>query len=522
VVSQDHYIDILGLSIVYLRLLFVILIALESIPGVGVNSHFQKARLSCFEWCHDFHELSQDPQTERSNYANVWATSLFRLFSDQLAKTDSSIVAHYILELLSFVALREGGGLLNDVVDLSWTALHTVYSGEEFSPDCPPYALTQAVDGLSSKGSSSYVKSLRKVLEATFGESGGKRLPSTSKHTIVCTGLLRHWGLMMPTKTFTKCCVVQIRSLVEDIGCLVRAMDDAVQDGSASLRVNSSTKQCGGFPRMPSLPSLDPTTLSEHFETVAIMIVGAVSVTEPALVARVSAVKYSPYHHIQGLLQVYQRLIHIFCDGYVLFPGRTVQCVFRVTRNMLLATVAQLHRCVEWRNSQPLLMATERKAGAFDAGALVHLQNLLGFAASHVVGIAVSLCEFSVDRDEEGLEFPFKRTTLRQVAEKAERELKGIASLHHLAAPSFRLKAKDVFVHDSCQGSAKGFSTTVSSEVDEDKSGDEKSSASEEQERLGESNQSSDDDEAFGVAGAWGDDDSSGCLDLETSLFTVK
>jgi len=122
--------------------------------------------------------------------------------------------------------------------------------------------------------------------------------------------------------------------------------------------------------------------------------------------------KHGPCQHTTEMVQTFCRLVELYRENFVLFPSKMTAKVFRLNRDLLVVVVAQIHRCVEGRNSQPLLSATERKAGTYDAGALLHFEVLLNSMASSAVGTALSLCELSISR-EEGLEFPFRRTNLR-------------------------------------------------------------------------------------------------------------
>ena len=202
----------------------------------------------------------------------------------------------------------------------------------------------------------------------------------------------------------------------------------------------------------------------------------------------------------------------------------------------MTACVSQLQQASEWRSSQPLLSVVDRKAGAYDAGALSHFNDLVDSMASTVVGTAITLCEFSLEGDS-GLEFPFGRTGLRSSVEKTEREVKDIAALHNLPIPSFRLQTTESAMEVA--EPTNGFHNVTLSEIEtplegledsDDNSKDMKGKSLSTRERT--ANQpradSDSDDSSFGVVGGWGadgsddDDDSSASLGLKTSMFVTS
>jgi hypothetical protein len=512
---------------------------IDSSSDSGIDIHSPDGLWACIDWCKDCPEVLQMAQVGSGSGPSGWASNLFRFFAARLATADSSIVAHYMLEIISFLALRDNAQLLDDALKLSWTALHTVYneSPEADSFDICPYAQRQAVERLASKGSSSYVNILRRVVEATVVKLS-ERPSFTRKFAAHRQGLLRHWGLLTHSTRLLARFSSHLAELVDELGYLLGTVGAAVHDEQPGRNEGSLINQRPHS--KPSLPCLDAATFPDYFETLAVMILGAMAVVEPVDEGRTTmAVSNGPYHHVKKLLHIFRRLVDLYRKDFHLFPQKTTPVVFRLTRDMLAVTIAQMHQCAEWRNSQPLLSVAERKAGAYDAGAISYFQELLDSMASHTVGTALALCEFCVD-GEGGLEFPFKRTSLRFAAEKAERAMKDSALVHNLPVPSSRLPlSNDLTSQEDNPKPTKGFprsspSQRRTSEIESDDDWIEADNsalqgistrlAKSEMDDALESDAGSDvDDASFGVAGDWGDcskdDDSSGSLDLKTSLL---
>lgn len=472
-------------------------------------------------WCEDCPELLPWMKDDRGPSSR--ASALFEFFKSRLVSTDYNLIAYYMLEILSLLALHDNKRLLVDVPKLSWIALHTVYIDSHEQDDSSitsSFAQSHALQMLAARRSSSFVKTQRQVVESTIVKLS-ETTPFALKFVPYRQYLLRHWALITRSTGQLKLFSVHLVSLVDELRSIISIVDKAIK-GRSRKTTSSATQNEESPPARPSLPFLDGTTFPDYFETLAVMIVGSVSVTEPA------ADGSAPYSHVKKLFQIFRHLMEVYRSGFQLFPRRATSFVFHLTRDMMTASIAQLHAASEWRSSQPLLSVTDRMAGAFDVGALSHFHDLVDSMASNVVGTAVALYEFCLEGDA-GLQFPFQRTGMRSSVEKAELEVKDIARLHNLPPPSFRLESaeKSTGALEVAEPTA-GFHNADTSEIETSLQGPDQSDHEdpEEMHKSALGGDSTDgEDSSFGVAGGWGgdgsddDEDSSGSLDLQASTF---
>ena len=111
--------------------------------------------MGVFEWCRDFQELVLDGQVEP--VGSQWAKGLFVFFRKKLKSTEQADISHWLLELMSFIAVNEGGTLLLEMIEQSWTSLQLVYDSmyTNVSSLIAPYVLSK-VEG----------KAFKKVIES--------------------------------------------------------------------------------------------------------------------------------------------------------------------------------------------------------------------------------------------------------------------------------------------------------------------------------------------------------------------
>lgn len=510
-----------------MQLLFNILLSIEhSIDVTSETGHLGPGRWESLEWCREFHELVLDGQGEPVGSRR--AKGLFLFFSEKLKSTEQSDVAHCLLELMSFIAVNEGGTLLLEMIEKSWKSLQLVYDDMHINvPNfTAPYVLSKVVG-----------KPLKKVVQSCM-EIAVRNVSSCPRSAFLQMGLLRHWGLLAYSGEFTTYGLRHLNQLVNDLKVVTQRMEAATQKTAHTTRQqrSSTTPSRIQIPK-PLIPSLDSKTLPDCFGTVASMIVGAIAVASPLSETNPVTKRYGPYQHMKELLKAHRLLVELYQENIVVFSTmkRMSSTVFWFNRTMLAAAGAQLHQCIQWRNDQPPLKATGQ--GLYDPGSLSHFQDLLGVVASNTVGMLYSLCGFSIER--EGDEYPFKPAKLRPIIGNIEREIKSIAATNNLPPPSFDFKpgydpVKIVYMSDEevvggrgkenrvSEGTATSINEKLSSE-DSDTLPRSDRNGSIPLEMFSKSGANSDDD-SFGVKvgdkGIWGesdrdDDDNSSTVSLD-------
>lgn len=421
-------------------------------------------------------------------------SSLVEYFSSKLVQTQYSAPAYFILQIISNLSLEKHDEDSNGrVVEMSWKVLHSVFT-ESDDLDVEHKDFPQPQENLlkQMKLDRSQLSSLREALQSTLTRLYDR--PSFTRDFAAHRNfLILHWGLISQSPHDILRFSGHITEFVAQLHILLKNMEQNAIKASKRTR----------------MPCLDAVTFPEFFETLTSMNLTALSAAQ----VNSRQKNYSPFQHLKVLVRLYRRTLDLYLDHFALFPQKSISMVARLTKDMLVVAVTQLHRCANWRNEQPVLPFAERASGRVDPGSMAHLQELIDLVAGDIVGTARILGQFALEA-EQGTEFPFKRTGVLTAVQKAEREVKDLSTSHHLPVPRFQpqeIKDDIMNVTSTENHSVKGFSLhdTTTEEMDCDESeGDEFGVLLDEDMHQSPSSERNSGEESFEVAGSWPDQES--------------
>ena len=389
---------------------------------------------------------------------------VFNAFVYHLGICDDAAVSNELVESLSVLAVLGKGDLLFRMTDVSWTALHTTYfSQEDAVRSRTPFALLEILrrsmppSGLCTK----YTSSAQRTLTTTIMKTALNRSRDFDKSSTFINGILRHWALLAlhPQSYIKK------ESHMSDMrDSLERFLDDIYETLAADIstkRKDDTSDEDGEYyppqwkrksrPSLPTsdIPGLNGLSFPIYCEVLLHSIVAAVSISSPTIIAIDTASEHEsltaeagPFLHLQNLAELFGSVVALFRTKMKIFPRRTVPMVIHASKCMLNICLHQLHRCVEWRNSQPMLSMEERETGFEDVASIRYLHSLLESFGTHVVGELLFLCNL-VDLQSSGEDDSDvltkggggdqqKTSGFRFAVEKSLQALKKVATAHNL------------------------------------------------------------------------------------------
>jgi hypothetical protein len=465
---------------------------------------------------------------------------------ERLGTADDALVANRLLEILSILALNEKSRFTERLNQASWSSLHTIYTKAttgRFEAELP-YAFRLQTHRFRSQAASKELQLLQRALDATILKSANDAALGDMDFMLFRHGLMRHWGLLTHSTLTLSQLESHLSRLVSELGSFLENLERTVDNNCEDEKKDSDDLQLKeSRPGVSSVPGLTAATFVDFFELLLHMTVGATAVAPPATKMASEKEECGAYYHLDNMVRLFSSLIDIYQKRILVFPRKATSKVSHACRHMLSVSISQLHRCVGWRNSQPLLSREQREAKSYDAGAMTHFQKLLDSVAGNTAGRILSLCEFW--QSKEGVsQYVSKSTTLSYAGEKAARTMKTVASVHNLTPPVFDIGGEDEDEEkekEASRSGTKGFHqmdgnavrrkkrrinpdlVLQDDDVDMSRAPSEQPRIEEEQDDVDAWDaESSDPDEAsdsFGVAGDWGEDsedESAGMLNLQS------
>jgi hypothetical protein len=451
-----------------------------------------------------------------------------------------------MLEILSILALNEKSRFTERLNQASLSSLHTIYAKvttDRFEAELP-YAFRLQTHRFRSQAASKELQLLQRALDATILKTANDAALGDMDFMLFRHGLMRHWGLLTHSTLTLSQLESDLSNFVSELGSFLENLESTVDDNCEDEKKDTDDLRLKeARPGVSSIQWLTAATFVDFFELLLHMTVGAAAVAPPATKMASEKEECGAYYHLDNMVRLFSCLIDIYQKRILVFPRKATSKVSHACRHMLSVSVSQLHRCVDWRNSQPLLSRGQREANSYDAGAMKHFQKLLDSVAANTAGRILSLCEFWQSK-EGASQYVSKSTTLSYAAEKAARTMKSVASAHNLTPPVFDLGDDDEEEKEVSRSDTKGFHQMdgnafrskkrrriapdlILQEDDSDvlRAPSEQPRIEEEQDDVGAWDaESSDIDEAstgsFGVAGNWGedsDDESAGMLNLQSA-----
>jgi hypothetical protein len=400
---------------------------------------------------------------------------VFNAFVFHLRICDDAAVSNELVESLSVLAVLGKGDLLFRMTDVSWTALHTTYSSQEDDVRSrTPFALLEILrrsmpsSGLCTK----QVSLAQRTLTTTIMKTAMNRSRDFEKNSTFINGILRHWALyaLCPQEYIKK------ESHLSDMrDSLERFLDDIYETLAAGISTkmkDETSDEDGEYyppqwkrksrPSLPmsDIPGLNGLSFPIYCEVLLHSIVAALSVSPPMMITINTAsnvesltAEAGPFLHLQNLAELFGSVIALFRTKMKIFPRRTVPIVIHASKCMLNGCLHQLHRCVEWRNSQPMLSMEEIETGFEDVASIRYLHSLLESFGTHIVGELLSLCNL-VDLQSSGeddSDVPTqgggcdqqKTSGFRFAVDKSLQALKKVAAAHNLRSLKMGLVSND-------------------------------------------------------------------------------
>jgi hypothetical protein len=345
---------------------------------------------------------------------------LFANLVAALSSTDTEETAVHILDSMSTLALLNDDSLLNRTVEASWASLHTIYANERslaVSSDLP--VAIYFLNGEKPRELCGSCRTCNKLFDFQLAYLSSTCTADPCGYLV---SVIRHWGLLTSSAGVLGRFMGQLSALVDDLCSFVQSLHNKVTDQRTQDRTVSW------------LPFLSPATFGDVFSVILIAISCSLARSEPSTAPLVND---GPYHHLLSLACLFEQLLGLYEEKFIVFPRTAATQVMHAARFALVTSVSQLHRCAEWRSCQPLLPVHMRDVGEFDAGSHAYLRNLMDTFATCIIGRILSLCDFW--QSSNGASHLSKGIKLRQAAERTVSLVKRFAISQNWTSPSFNL-----------------------------------------------------------------------------------
>jgi hypothetical protein len=407
-----------------------------------------------------------------------------------LLEADDIHISNGVLDLLSIVCYDPKGFPLK-LTEASSSSLRKCYtnSGVPASATELPFALSTAVN--SFKAPSKSFQPLRKSLDTTVVRTTNRKGNSLDSFAVYRYALLLHFGLLVQGRSKSEIVEDNLSEMTEQLERILQWMRNKSKKMTRSSAGSSSEKKIARH--VSSIPCLTASNFADFFETTIHMVIAALVLFPPTE----SAASGSPYHHLQTILRIWERLAGLYVDFQSCFPRKSVAAWYSASRQIMDATLVQVDRCSDWRSSQPLPKAT----ATHDLGSLVYLGRLVRVCQT---AVRDSLTKVSASWSEDGAtQVVAKGKALQGWIDRFGQSLEEVVTTHGLSEEDGAAASPAAWIE-------KKRRRTLSSRLleEEDIANDEEDIANDdEDEDYSDKNAPSDDgsgDESFGVAGAWG------------------
>lgn len=391
---------------------------------------------------------------------------VFNAFVFHLRICDDAAVSNELVESLSALTVLSKGDLLFRMTDVSWTALHTTYlNQEDVVHSRTPFALLEILrrsmppSGLCTK----YASSAQRTLTTTIMKTALNRSRDFEKSSTFINGILRHWALLALSSQSYQKKESHLSSMRDNLERFLDDIYETLAAGISTKMKDETSDEDGEYhppqgkrksrPSLPKsdIPGLNGLSFPIFCEVLMHSIVAALSMSSPTMIAINTAsnddsltAEAGPFLHLQNLAELFGSVIALFREKMKIFPRRHVPMVIHASKCMLNICLHQLHRCVEWRNSQPMLSMEQIETGFEDVASIRYLHSLLESFGTHIVGELLSLCNL-VDLQSSGeddSDVPTqggrgdqqKTSGFRFAVDKSLQALKKVAAAHNLSS----------------------------------------------------------------------------------------
>lgn len=484
-----------------MRILFLILKRSSCLGLVGKSSFpVQSLQFDeCLNLC-DGYLLHKQSHTDATPLLR-----LFNFFSEQLTSTEYFVVAHNVLEILSLLAVSKEGELLNRVLELSWTSLHTVYGTEVRAKVFCSCAATmwhvRLCKNIYIPKHQQVIRIVNRILSKCF-QKENKNNPE-----LLCLhhGLIRHWGLLTASEFGLSFLIKHLSSLILSLKSLLESIDVAFISKKNDDDDDHDYEKCHETSRSKkrrtchtsSVFGLEVSSIADFFDTLLNLVVATTGTVNPGELLPESR-NSSPYQIFEECYCVFRNMIEIYQAFILAFPRRIAVSVTCASKDMLSIAFYQLQRCIDWRNKQPLLSSQERASGQLDIGSIRYLQQLIDTTMCHTAVPILRLCDLWQSSTVVEYMKVARISTVRLIVEKVMQRIKDVAHSHNLSTSIF-IGCDEIKIDEA----TKGFhllSNTEDEHLCFERDPPITKKFTVDAENI------CDDDDSFGVIGRWGDE----------------
>lgn len=357
---------------------------------------------------------------------------LFDKVLQQLKAAFDSTISMQMAEILAILSQLDPPTIGVKALDVCWQRLHTIYpltSVIRLSSVSPSFArVSKRFLAIAD------IQGTSKVLRTSVMKCAMSKVKAFTSHPVTRRSLLILWSLLAQPSAGTDRAFSILSSLTNEIKILLTGPVNGIMDEApaeyerTSGKIKKKKKKKSDL-RLPTIPSLDGGTLVVYTEMTIHMVVSIFAVAQSA----VCGSNENPFSHLCVYPKLLGRLLLLVEQNLTLFPRRFVSLLLTSCHQLLDVTVSQAQQCVEWRNAQPLLTATERRVGKTDYASIRFLETLLQDLSLASVGTVVSFCERVSANKESALLFGgAKVTALLQATERTADTMRNIALAHNV------------------------------------------------------------------------------------------
>lgn len=383
---------------------------------------------------------------------------LFEQFLQLLPQSFDAVIALQVLEILSLLAQVDPVTLAPKALDACWRVMHTIYSNNaEYIETLPPFtAFKQISNGILNSDVGDVA---RKVLRMSIIKYAATRFRRPCKYVAIRESLLLLWSLLVITPTNVRDENAILSGLVDDLQAYVETPSGACT--AVGKKKKDNNKKASRTNHVSKIQSLDGSSLLIYIELILHMIIAAFAIIEPCRITQCNYVPLGPFSHIQHFPLLFKRILLLIDQSVTVLPKRFVSLTYNACHQMLQLSVFKARQCVDWRQSQPLLSPSERKAGKHDNASIVYLEGLLKFFGISCVGVVINFCQEARNRFAKATESgeepdPFaandsKLVALLMASERTLDTLRTIATHHNIVLPTCELS----IAHEKDKGALK-------------------------------------------------------------------
>eukprot|EP00535_Pseudo-nitzschia_heimii_P013010 CAMPEP_0197200412 /NCGR_PEP_ID=MMETSP1423-20130617/34378_1 /TAXON_ID=476441 /ORGANISM="Pseudo-nitzschia heimii, Strain UNC1101" /LENGTH=404 /DNA_ID=CAMNT_0042654291 /DNA_START=3025 /DNA_END=4239 /DNA_ORIENTATION=+ len=219
-----------------------------------------------------------------------------------------------------------------------------------------------------------------------------------------------------------------------------RSDDSSSDDDEYLPPTNSSLTYKLSIPMFSDFHCLTPHSYPVYLETLLRMTVSStalISIPEEMSYFKQSSdtsCTFHPFYEVERIANVFGLLVKLYKDKFHIFPKCMLSSVVHTSKCMLDVSITKLQQFIDWRNSQPIVLANGADNRGFDLASTKFLKKFLDIFGLHVIGTLRRFCythseseirqnprNFQVEKDYESCFGKLANPGLRSLGRKNER-----------------------------------------------------------------------------------------------------